>query len=80
MLEAGTTIRNVSVCIVILLGSYIASTFVNASPATRPSLMGPRTRAVIVTPPPENLETPVEFPAPAPEVQFPPHSENVQSL
>jgi hypothetical protein len=80
VLEAGTTVRNVSVCIVILLGSYIASTFVNASPVTRPSLTGPRTRVVYVAPTEEKLQNPVEMPSALPEAEIAPRPVHIQSL
>jgi hypothetical protein len=80
MLEAGTTVRNVSVCILILLGSYVASTFVNASVVTRPRLTGPRGQMIVVSPTPEAREIPVEQPTAPPESPFTPRPDTLQTL
>ena len=41
----------IGVCVALLIGSYIASGLVNASPVTKPGLTGPRTRGLILTSP-----------------------------
>ena len=71
-LEAGTTPRNVAVCVALLLGSYVISGVFNASTVTQPRLTAGRT--VIVTPrsiPGADDLFPAEIPDPVEEPGIP---------
>jgi hypothetical protein len=50
LLRMSVRIRNIGVCLALLAASYLASGLINASPITRPQLVGPRSRGVIVAP------------------------------
>ena len=58
-------IRKTGVCLALLVGSYLASGLINASPVTQQALSGPRPRVVIVAPA-ESPGFPLETPAPMP--------------
>ena len=60
-----TSFRNVSVALGLLVGSYVMSAFVNASPITQPKLTGPSAGRVIVVAPPADAEggNPSKLPA-----------------
>lgn len=50
VLKIESTLTKIVVCLGLLVGSYLASGLINASPITRPSMDGPRTRGLIVSP------------------------------
>ena len=84
-LRASTPLKKVTVCLALLLGSYVVAALTNASPITQDPLSRGRadSRVVVVTPATEEQEpetAPVEAPAVLPDVPAESPAETLHSL
>lgn len=66
------------VCVALVLGSYLLSGLVNASPVTQPTLAAPRMRGIVVTAPAPRSDR--ETPASEPHRELPQPEKRVQLL